>query len=172
MTDEELIIEFLEGNERGFERLMRRYQPQAYCLARAITNDREEAKDITQKAFIQAFKRLSFLRQRNRFRSWFFKIILNLCRDYLKNKKPTMSLETDKEPATSFEEEVIKRDLKEKTKKALSLLPPRQKEVIILRVFQGLSFNEISEILDFKPETARTNFYFGVRNLKQLLRED
>lgn len=83
-----------------------------------------------------------------------------------------MSLETDKEPATSFEEEVIKRDLKEKTKKALSLLPPRQKEVIILRVFQGLSFNEISEILDFKPETARTNFYFGVRNLKELLREE
>ena len=91
MTDEELIAEFLKGNEKGFERLMRRYQPQAYCLARAIANDMEEAKDITQKAFIQAFKRLSSLRQRDRFRSWFFKIILNLCKDYLKNKKPTMS---------------------------------------------------------------------------------
>jgi len=52
MKDEELIAEFLKGNEKGFERLMRRYQPQAYCLARAIANDMEEAKNITQKAFI------------------------------------------------------------------------------------------------------------------------
>ena len=173
MKDSKKISAFLRGNERAFEDLMKKYQRQIFYLVRAMVADTEEARDITQKTFIIAFNKLHFLKKKDQFKAWLFKIAVNKARDHLKTKKEGMEFEawmsSDRGP--SPEAACMKNDLKRLIRDALSCLPPRQKEVIVLRIFQDLDFKDIALILEMKSGTARANFHFGLIKIRDHLRK-
>ena len=150
---------------------MLRYEKPLFYMIRAMVFDLEEARDITQNAFVKAFNSIKRLKDKKKFKSWLFTIGANLARDHLKAKKNNMPLEEWMEPinVNTPEKKMMCRDLTEKLKKIMESLPDRQRQVLSLRLLHELSFNEIAETLTIKPETARTNFHFGLKKLKEML---
>jgi RNA polymerase sigma-70 factor (ECF subfamily) len=171
MTDEELVTSFLQGERDAFEVLLSRYQRPLYYMVKAMVMDSEEAKDITQEAFVRAFNHLSGLKKKDRFRAWLFQIGANLARDFFRKRREGMPMEvldcseSDDKP----EEKIVRNDLSKKVKDAIGSLPPRQQEVLTLRILNDMSFKEISETLSIQQETVRTNFHFAIKGLRDIL---
>ena len=173
MTDEELVTAFLRGKESAFEGLMAKYQRSLFYMVRGIVFDVEEARDITQKAFIKAFSSLKLLKNRSQFRGWLYKIAANQARDYLKTRKENLEYESWMDPDCRIgpEPDLIRKDLKKQIREAIRCLPPRQHQVLNLRIISDLSFREISELPEIKQETARSNFHFAMKGLRELLKK-
>ena len=171
--DGDLVTAFLGGKEEAFEELMSRHQQQVFYVVKSLVFDVDEARDITQKAFIAAFKNLKRLRNRQMFRHWLYRIAVNHARDHLKSRKEKLEYQGWMEPDCTNvpEKRIIERDLVKQVKDMLKGLPMRQQEVVSLRIFHGLSFKEIAEILEIKEATARTNFHFGIKLLRKGLVE-
>ncbi len=170
-NDSDLIKAWLEGDEGAFVALMKRHQEQVFRLVRSMVFDIEDAKDITQRAFIKVFNNIGRLRKKDSFKSWLFKIAVNLARDHLRTRKNHLTLEAWMEKGTGNtpEKRLISREIKEHIKEALLSLPPRQQVVVSLRLLNGLSFKEIADYLEIKEKTARTNFHFGIKGLRNLI---
>lgn len=172
MEDQDLIAAFIKGEDEAFEGLMAKYQRPLFYMVKGMVRDTEEARDITQEAFIKAFKNLRKLKKKEQFKSWLFRIAVNRVRDHLRTKKEKEVFDTSMESdLPSQEERYIQEDLKEKIKEEMYSLPSRQKEVFILRIFQDLNFKEIAQITEIKPETARSNFHFALKKLRDQLRK-
>jgi len=172
MEDQDLVKAFIKGEDEAFEGLMAKYQRPLFYLVKAMVRDTEEAKDITQDAFIKAFNNLRKLKKRDQFKSWLFKIAVNRVRDHLRTKKENEEFDTSMESdLPSQEARYIQKDLKEKIKEEMYCLPSRQKEVFILRIFQDLDFNEIAQLLEIESKTARAHFHFALKKLRDQLRK-
>ncbi len=172
MEDRDLVQAWKRGDREGFELLMVRYQKPLYYLVRSMVMNREEAEDITQQAFIRAFTRINRLRKPERFRSWLFSIGVNLARDHIRQRRSQVALEDWDQADRSADPERIAmaRDGMRNMKSMLRLLPPRQQEVISMRLFAGLTFAEIGDLLGIREGSARSNFHFGIRALRDLLK--
>ena len=167
MEDQKLVSQFLKGDEGAFEDLMAKYQKTLFYLVKGMVRDTEEAKDITQDAFIKAFNNLHKLKKRNRFKAWLFRIAVNRVRDHYRTKMQKEALDTSiASDLPSQETTCIEADLKQRIRGEIDRLPLRQKEVIVLRVFKDLDFKEISQILGIKSETARVHFHFALKTLR------
>jgi|Deesub1362B_J571_1020462.scaffolds.fasta_scaffold00236_23 RNA polymerase sigma-70 factor (ECF subfamily) len=172
MNDEQLVEECIKGDIEAFDALVVRYQKEVFYLVRGLVMDIEEAKDITQKTFIKAFRRLKKLRNRKKFRQWLLSIAINTAKDSLRSVKtsimePPNVVDCKADP----EEETIKKEQKRLLLEAIGSLSTRQKEVVLLRIYHGLRFHEIAEMLNITPESVRTSFHFGIKNLSKTLRE-
>ncbi len=173
MKDEDLISAFLQGDQGAFELLVSRYQRSLYYTVKAMVLDTEDARDITQQAFIKAFNNLRGLNNRSNFRGWLFRIACNLALDVLKSRRKEVDLESQVliGPGNGPEQEMMARDLGKIMRGAISKLPPRQQQVVTLRALKGLGFDEISRNLGISPQTVRANFHFGLKTLKRILKQ-
>ena len=177
MTDAQLVARAQAGDLPAFEDLVKKYQREIYGLACRMVSDLEEAKDLAQQTFLQAFIHIRSFRQDAQFRTWIFRIAINQCYNFLKNRKkygdPVDSDEVvlvgeDDTP----EEELISRDERRRVYAALKKLPPKQQAVLTLKVDQGLSYQEISEVLGGTPGAARVNYCQALKTLKNYLRSE
>ena len=170
--DQDLVAAFIRGENEAFEVLMSKYQRPLFYLVRSMVRDTEEARDITQDAFIKAFNNLRKLKKRDHFKSWLFKIAVNRVRDHFRSMREKEEFDTSmKSDLPSQEARYIQKDLKEKIKEDVYNLPLRQKEVFTLRVFRDMDFKEIAQLLDIQSETARAHFHFAVNRLREQLRK-
>ena len=171
--DAELIKDYLNGDETAFDALMTRYQEEVFRLVRSVVFDLEDAKDVTQRAFIKAFNNLKKLRKRGSFKAWVFRIAINLARDHLRAKKEHLELESwmKVDMENGPEKHLLKQEIRDLIKKAIMNLPPRQHMVVSLRLIKEMGFKEISRHLGIKEETARTNFFFGIKGVRTFLQQ-
>ena len=173
MTDDQLVALAQEGDLPAFEELVKKYQKEVYGLACRILTDSEEAKDLTQQAFLQAFIHIRSFRQQAQFRTWLFRIAIKQCYNYLKNKKrfgdpinyDDVVLAGDDSP----EANLVAQDDRRRLYGALARLPAKQRAVITLKVEQGLSYQEIAEVLGGTAGAARVNYCQALKTLKKKL---
>ena len=164
--DRELIEQFLAGNEEAFHLLMSRHQRHVFYTVKAVLLDTEDARDVTQQAFIKAFRKLKRLKKKERFKSWLMRIAMNCAKDHLRKKRCECEFtELIPDRSQSVEGHIIARDAVRKVKKAIDMLAPRQRMILGLRLFREMDFEEIAGVLNIRPATARTNFHFGMKNL-------
>lgn len=173
MKDETLIEQFLLGSEDAFEFLMQRYEKRIFSFVNAMVNNIEDAKDITQRTFIMTFRKIRNLKEKGQFKNWLYKIALNQTRDFLRTRREETDIDPLDTPNTSplQEELLISSDLINKAKSLINSLPDKQREVLVLRIFHEMSFQEIAGLTGTKPETLRANFHFGMKSLRKMLRE-
>ena len=165
------------GELPAFEELVTKYQREIYGLACRMVSDAEEAKDLAQQAFLQAFVHIKSFRQDAQFRTWLFRIVINQCYNFLKGRKKfgdpidcdEISLAGD-DP--SPEAELITQDERRRLYEALDLLPAKQRAVINLKVEQGLSYQEISQVLGGTAGAARVNYCQALKTLKKHIRSE
>jgi RNA polymerase sigma-70 factor (ECF subfamily) len=181
--DEDLVALAQKGDQQAFEALVQRHQQKAYRIAFDFARDREEAKDLSQEAFLRAYTHLSNFDGRSGFYTWFYRILVNICLDYRRRQKRTSAeefnetVENQIEPShqagnpVSPDQQVIAGQLSRKVGEALESLPPKQRTAFILKNHQGLSIREIAEIMQTAEGTVKVHLYRAVRTLRENLSE-
>jgi len=178
--DELLIQQVLGGNTAVFELLMRRYNERVYRAARAIVRDEQEAEDVMQQAYVNAFTHLNQFNGSARFSTWLTRIAINeaLARvrrqgkyesfdDELSNVEPFMS----NRPAENPEREAFAHELRDLLESAIDSLPDGMREVFVLREVEGLSTVEVAECLTVSEDVVKTRLSRGRAALRRLLME-
>ncbi len=176
--DLNLVRRSQQGDTRTFGELVRRHQDRVYNLALRMTADRDLAADVTQDAFLRAFRSLPKLRQPERFGSWLLKIVSNLSLDALAARS-TVSLDALMEEGDEFlpvsgsdpadQIEGILSD--EAVAAALKRVQPVYRQVLVLRHIEDLPYEQIAEILDIPLGTVKTRLFRGREQLRQFLTE-
>jgi RNA polymerase sigma-70 factor (ECF subfamily) len=174
--DEELVAAFQGGDAAAFDVLVRRWERKIQGAVYRMLRSEEEAQDVCQEAFLKAFRGLGTFRGQARFSSWLYQIALNLCRDRMRRKKGKTWVSLDEIGETaqaargpSVLELVETGDLSRRVVAAMSALPEEQREVIVLKEYEGRTFPEIAEILDVPVSTVKTRLYRGLTQLRRRL---
>lgn len=181
--DDELVVRAQKGEREAFEALVECYKERAYRIAFGFTHDREEAKDLSQEAFLRAFTHLKGFDSRASFYTWFYRIVVNLCLDYRRrmNRISCEPLEAKTKgaseeraianPSSSPDREAIAREMSQKAGAALDALPPKQRTAFLLRNHEGLSIREIAKVMRTAEGTVKVQLHRAVVALRQSLAE-
>ncbi len=181
--DEKLVVLAQKGEREAFEMLVERYKQKAYRIAYDFTRDREEAKDLSQDAFLRAFTNLKGFNLRSTFYTWFYRILVNLCLDY-RRRKGRVSWEPFDDKAeqainknetfgsiSSPDQNASAKEISLKVGVALEALPPKQRTAFLLRNHQGLSIRDIAKVMQTAEGTVKVHLHRAVATLKHRLAE-
>src|SRR5262245_46829829 len=178
-TDEELVDSVLEGNRAHFDQLIERWQKPLFNFVLRFLNSEEEARDACQDAFVNAYRNLSKFKKESKFSSWLFKIAINRCNTLLRKRQrwrtffePTGDMEyADVVLDERNAEQMVEREqIYGRIRKAVSQLPPEQRAVLLLKTYEGLKFNEISEMLSCPVSTVKSRMYYALDGLRKALK--
>ena len=174
MTDEDLMRQFGEGNVSALETLTYRYHATIYTYIHRMMQSRMLAEDLTQECFVRVMISARQGRYPQSFRPWLYKIATNLCRDYWRKssvrEKTLPDLERNAAVASDNVSQIYeKQEERALILQALNQLPAIRKEVIILRFYQDLRLDEISDVLDIPLSTVKSRLYDAIRMLNSLL---
>lgn len=183
LGDDELVALAQKGERQAFEELVERYKQKAYRIAFDFTRDREEAKDLSQEAFLRAFTHLKGFDLRAGFYTWFYRILVNVCLDYRRRRGRVVweSLDqkangVDDGPGVASElatpdQEAISGEISRRVGEALQALPAKQRTAFILKNHQGLSIQQIAEVMQTAEGTVKAHLHRAVTALRQRLAE-
>lgn len=173
MDELELIERSKQGDVDAFNRLVLMYQTQVYNVALRMLGNPQTAEDVTQEAFISAFRNIRRFRGGS-FRAWLLHIAANAARDQFRSMKrrPSLSLDTLKaDPADSeaVETHALRRELGEEISRGLAQLPPDQRLAVVLSDIQGLSYEEMAQAMDCSVGTVKSRLSRGRAQLRDYL---
>ena len=168
-----------EGSKKAFEAVVNRYMKDAYFIALGLVGNRDDALELSQEAFLRAYCNINRLNSKGRFFPWFYQILRNLCFTHLRKTKiqkqhclEKMDGEKiDTGIADCFDPEMVaeRNEIRDKVWAAISRLDDKHREVIILRHFHTLSYEQISQILFCNKGTVMSRLYYARKRLKEIL---
>jgi RNA polymerase sigma-70 factor, ECF subfamily len=181
-TDEELVETFQRGEGSAFDVLVRRWDRRIQGLIYRVVGGEEEARDLCQETFLRAYRGLGTFKKEARFSSWLYQIALNVSRDRLRRRRLRNHVSLDElseegearwaQAGPTALDLVESQDLSRAVAQAVASLPEEQREVIVLKEYEGLTFQEISLVLDVPLSTVKTRLYRGLGQLRlRLTRE-
>jgi RNA polymerase sigma-70 factor (ECF subfamily) len=156
----------LDTREEAFSALTRRHVDSAYRLAWAILGDDVDADDATQDAFAQAWRHRGSLRDPARFDAWFGRILVNVCREKLRQRerrKVRALTETDDPATADSTDHVTSRDAVDR---ALNCLDADHRIVIVLRYWADMTVDEIAERIEVRPGTVKSRLHYALRSMR------
>ena len=183
LTDQELINEYINGDEKAFEILLSRHKDKIYTSIYLFVKDQELAEDIFQDVFIKIIKSLKKgkYNHQGKFLQWAMRISYNMCVDHFRKSKrrtkisPTETfdifdtLQTHEE---NMEQKIIKSQVHQKLRKVVDKLPDEQREVVILRHYADMSFKEIAELTKVSINTALGRMRYALINMRKTIEEE
>jgi RNA polymerase sigma-70 factor, ECF subfamily len=173
MTDTDLVRAFKNGDKDSFSELVRKYTKPLTMMIMRIVKDPEEAKDLSQTAFLKAYEGLAGFEMASSFKTWLYSIAMNTAKDYLRKHKPDLDPIVDRTPDhREAPPEIIDRERKlKKIRDAIELLPEKQRLTLRLRVYEEMNYKEIAATLGGTEGGARVNFFQATKALKDSLEE-
>ena len=186
-TDEVLCERVAGRDEAAFELLAERYQQRAYRLAWSILRDAEEARDLSQEAFIRLWSAAGSFRGRSRFSTWFYRLLVNLCLDHRRRQRWWRQVfareeragadeqsELDRQPAPGTDPtETIGRERQlANVWAAAARLSPQQRAVLALHVQEGLAMSEVATVMGCAEATARVHLHRALSALRGTLTKE
>jgi len=175
--DTELIRQFKNGDIRGYNEIVRKYQRQVYWIIRKIVQDHDETDDITQEVFIKVHSALKDFREESNLFTWLYRIATNFALNHVKKVKVknTVSLEVVTEQFEDTEQladELIDEERKSKIlEKAIETLPPQQRAVFNMRYYDELPYEEISQVLGKSVGGIKANYFHAVKKIGEYVRQ-
>ncbi len=182
--DIQLISAAIKGDQAAYKALMKKYRDSIFNLIYRIIRDREQVEDLTQETFVKAFGSLRNFNREYAFSTWLYKIATNSSIDYIRKKKlPTMSIDKpisheDSDysfeiPDSTYEPDkfIIQRQKVKIIAEAIDRLPPKYKQVIILRHTEERDYSEIAKILKIPIGTVKAHIFRARELLNKYLRE-
>lgn len=174
MTDEQLIDRVRQGDDEAYRLLMERHQHYIYTLTYRMTGHRETAEDLTQEVFIKLYRSLEHFRGDAKFRTWLYRLTVNLVTDYRRSqrRKPYEAIldkvkgwfgDRKEEP----EARALQKEEQETMQRLLSDLPDKYRLVMYLYHYKQLSYQEISDSTGLPLKTIETRLYRGKSLLKE-----
>ena len=180
-----IVRKVLGGDANAFETLVLEYEKNVYNIALRMTGNSEDAADMTQEAFIKAYNSLQSFRGDSKFSVWLYRIVSNVCLDFLrsKNRRPTVSLSVEDDDGEDTQLDVadesqspellLDRKLtRESVRRGLDSLPPDYRQILLLREIQGLSYDEIAQALSLEVGTVKSRIFRARKRLCTFLIDD
>lgn len=178
----ELVRLAQTGDQDAFGELVLRYEKQVYNLALRMVNQEQDALDLSQEAFVRAWRGLPAFRLDAKFSTWLYRLTSNICIDFLRSQKNrrtvSMTVEEDQEesqqwqlpdPAPGPEQQTMEREQAQQIKQAMDKLSPDQRQILTLRAIHGLSYAEIGQIMSLKEGTVKSRLNRTRQQLKEIL---
>jgi RNA polymerase sigma-70 factor, ECF subfamily len=186
VSDLELVKQCQAGNTRAFDSLVTKYRNRIYSMAYHIIQNETEAWDISQEAFIKAWRAMGAFKSDASFYTWLYRITHNVCYDWMRKKKFESDGEFDdseKEHRVAAGAEAVPRgaprpdqamknaELKVKIDWAISQLSPDHRQIILLKEMDGLSYQEIADVMKCSLGTVMSRLFYARKKLQELLKE-
>ena len=168
--DAELVRRCREGDRRAFEELLVRYQRPIYNAAYRLLHHREDAKDVTQAAFLNVFRHLDRYDPSQRFFSWLYRIAMNEVSDFAHARRKAEALPEDlAEDREAPDSQLARGQLDEAMQSALMALRMEYRTVIVLKHVQGLSYEALATILECPVKTVKSRLYTARQALREIV---
>jgi RNA polymerase sigma-70 factor, ECF subfamily len=183
LSDLELVALCQRGEGKLFEVLVQRYMEKAFRIALDFTHDTEEAKDLSQEAFLRAFSRIKQFDGRSSFYTWFYRLVVNLCLDHTRRKRKVIWERLDSERDDGLERKeltdntsgpdqvAIAGETKRRVDQTLKAMPNKQRTAFILRNQEGMPIADVARIMKTTEGTVRVYLHRAVAALRQCLVE-
>ena len=181
----QVIERVLSGDVNAYEQLVTQYEKSVYNLALRMTDNPEDAADMAQEAFIKAYNSLSSFRGDSKFSVWLYRIVSNVCLDFLRrqSRRPAVSLSVedddgeetqldDPDESMSPESQLERKLTRESVREGLRQLPEDYRQILLLRELQGLSYDEISQTLGIGVGTVKSRIFRAREKLCAFLTKD
>ncbi len=167
VPEKELLVVAQKGDKEAYGVIVKRYMHSAYYVALGLVHNQQDALDVSQDAFIKAYRKIKMFDTSMPFFPWFYRLLRNLCIDHLKHKNRTRAIPLENVHILAEEKE--DRELKETLWKGIEKLPFEQREIVILRYFQQLSYAEIAELLGKPLGTVMSSLFYAKKKLRELI---
>ena len=182
MVDAELVKLAQKGEARAFDVLVSRYQVRVTQLVYRYVRDSDTALDLAQEIFFKIFRNLVNFKGDSKFSSWLFRIATNDCIDHLRRLKVRKEQSLDAFQASGFDVADTARDRdvaatveaadeRRNVRQALEQLPDSQRTVVIMKVYQEMTFDEIAEILEQPVSTIKSRLYKALNSMGGMMRQ-
>jgi RNA polymerase sigma-70 factor, ECF subfamily len=175
----ELVERFHAGDEQAFNILTLRYQEKIYWVVRRLISDHDEADDIVQDVFIRAYHSLKTFKGESSVYTWLYRIAVNLSLNEIRRKKirKTFSLDDSAAEQHSTDDDTPSEALERQEqslmiKKAIDLLPEKQKKVFVLRYYEELPYEEIAKIVKTSVGGLKANYFHAVKKIGEYLKHE
>jgi len=183
--DHEMVRAVLDGDATAYRGLVERYQGRIYGVVYGMVRNPEDARELSQEAFVKAYRNLSRFRFGSSFYTWLCRIAMNVSIDHLRRMKKRRTEQFD-EGIASRDAGVIslahhradpdrtleRKRLRERIFSAIDTLPDDQRQVIILREIDGLSYKEIAAVMEIPEGTVMSRLYYARKKLQAALRDE
>lgn len=177
-SDLELVQEVRNGRRQAYTELMRRYQQRVYWSARRIVGTHEEADDIAQETFIKAYVSLGDFRGDASFFTWLYRIAVNLSLNAIRKRQVLNYLRESAvlRRVLPLEEDPVReveyRELQSRLDAAVARLPEKQRAVFVLRYHDGLSYEEIAQVLKTSVGGLKANYFHALKKVQRALKDE
>ena len=187
-TDLNLVKRARNGEQEAFRLLVERYQRKVYSIAFNVVHNHEDAMDLTQDAFVKVFRRLEGFQGQSSFYTWLYRIVVNLGIDHLRKRGRVHQVDYDDQigrdlPVGAREASILpsrlgtnpaknaaRRELVEHINKALESLSENHRMAIVLREVEGLSYQEMAEIMGVSKGTVMSRLFHARKNMQDALK--
>ena len=175
IDDSTLVRQCLAGETDAFDLLVERHRRQVYQVCYRFVNNHEDASDLTQDAFLRAYRALHTFKGHSAFSTWLYRVTVNVCLNRVSERR------TATEPIDDREHEdvrgewpdggVLRLERAAAVRAAIARLPRKQRATMILRMYHELPHDDIAAILGSSVGAVKANFFHALANLKKLLQE-
>jgi RNA polymerase sigma factor (sigma-70 family) len=185
MHSDDLIARAKEGDQNAQGKVVQLWYKRIYNFGYKFFLDHDMAMEVCQKTFISMCRNLPSLQDNARFKSWLYKIAVNYCREEVRKRKGNRSLsfdviwnrdaedspkwESSSHRFDSPERQFQQQELSDVLQDALMELNNEQREVVIMKEYEGLKFREIAEVLNISENTVKSRMYYGLDTLRKIL---
>ncbi|HOD66390.1 MAG TPA: RNA polymerase sigma factor [candidate division Zixibacteria bacterium] len=176
-TDTTLISACVAGDKKAFGQLVERHKKQAYLWALGLVGNKDDAYDISQEAFLRAYRSLDRFDRTRPFAPWFYAIVANLSRSWLRRRALQNRRSVDLDDVSYLlttestpEQEYARKALVGQLRAALMRLPYNDREIIVLQHFRNMSYDEIAELLGIPRGTVMSRLYYARKKLATEMR--
>jgi RNA polymerase sigma-70 factor (ECF subfamily) len=157
--DNTLVARCLDGDVEAFAPLVRRYERVLFNVALRMLGDREDARDVTQDAFLKAYQKLASFDPSYRFFSWMYRIVVNESLNARGRRAPTATLEHEPVAEGRPDDDLREREVRDEVQGALARLAEADREVLVLRHFAELSYADIAASLGIAEKTVKSRLH-------------
>ena len=182
VSERSLVLKARSGDRQAFGELVKRHMQRAYYAALGLTGSHDDALDLSQEAFVRAFRARATVDPDRPFYPWLYQIVRRLCFNFLRDRKtrgrrleeatPWLAGEIRARAAASDPGRNAERaELRALLENAIDDLPEREREVLVLKEFEGLRYREIAELLGIPIGTVMSRLYSARRNLARSLED-
>ena len=185
MTDEELAMDYVNGNNRAFDELLFRHQSKLFSYILFVVRDREIADDLFQETFVKVITKLQEGKYSlsGKFSAWMMRIAYNVIMDLYRGLKVQKIVDTSDDNDLSnistndfysmdIESQYVNAQVLKDVKKLMNFLPASQREVVYMRYYQQLSFKEIAEMTNVSINTSLGRMRYAILNLRRMVKEN
>jgi RNA polymerase sigma-70 factor (ECF subfamily) len=167
--DAAVVARCLRGETAAFAVLVERYERVLFSVALRMLGDAEDARDATQDAFVKVFQRLGDYKPEHRFFSWIYRILTNECLNALRARRPQEPEIPEVAIVSGALEALELEERRRAVQTAISALPPDYRDVLVLRHFAELSYEEVADTLAIPVKTVKSRLYTARQQLGQRL---